>query len=185
MPFLYGALGAADAEEGHVQAASSTLLFHPVQLQTRRAGWRKNSGLLVLATVAGCLLLVLSNVNSGRQGAAAPLAAQPAVENVGKLSELAALETRLVHAFKTDGQKLVNIMSWGTLNPETGMSRVQCDDSVAEGRCACVYTGKESQREQERVEMEKELRTQCKLHLSGEKKKRAGKDHYIVCVALS
>ena len=32
------------------------------------------------------------------------------------------------------GNKLVSILDWGLVNPDTGMIRAQCDDSVAEGR---------------------------------------------------
>ena len=35
---------------------------------------------------------------------------------------------------KEDGQELVNIMDWGFVNPDTGMIRAQCDDTVTQGR---------------------------------------------------
>jgi len=53
---------------------------------------------------------------------------------------LTSLETSLVNDLKSDERALeqdlksVSILEWGYVNPDTGMARAQCDDTVTEGR---------------------------------------------------
>lgn len=138
MPIAYGAVSERDAEEGgHIGTLPLRPgLFEPVlsQVASRRTGW-KTKLVGFAGAVAGCLL-VASFVQGGGQEASTGSSQSPQLLPVlpGKQTELSAL----VHDFKTDFQKLVNIQDWGTVNPETGIIRVQCDDTVAEGRCVRV-----------------------------------------------
>jgi hypothetical protein len=40
---------------------------------------------------------------------------------------------------KAGTEKLISILDWGYVNPDTGMIRAQCDDSVAEGRYLSLH----------------------------------------------
>jgi hypothetical protein len=46
--------------------------------------------------------------------------------------------SKLGHEVEADTEKLIALSVWGYTNPETGMIRAQCEDSISEGRYGCV-----------------------------------------------
>ena len=46
--------------------------------------------------------------------------------------------SKLGHEVEADTEKLIALSVWGYTNPETGMIRAQCEDSISEGRYVCV-----------------------------------------------
>lgn len=54
------------------------------------------------------------------------------------LAGLGTVVSKLGHEVEADTEKLIALSMWGYTNPETGMIRVQCEDSISEGRYVCV-----------------------------------------------
>ena len=46
--------------------------------------------------------------------------------------------SKLGNEVEADTEKLIALSVWGYTNPETGMIRAQCEDSISEGRYVCV-----------------------------------------------
>ena len=42
--------------------------------------------------------------------------------------------SKLGHEVEVDTEKPIALSVWGYTNPETGMIRAQCEDSISEGR---------------------------------------------------
>ena len=140
----YGAVGRKedgrkeDEEEGN--ASVDTLLLHPrvndvwVSAPQQRAGGRARrvvAGLVVAGVALAVVATVVGLVKHGRRE-------DRGLSGNGEVGLTIPSQLHSMHKaarFKTDGQRLVLNRGhhWGTVNPDTGMMRCQCDDTVSKG----------------------------------------------------
>ena len=144
MPSAYGSLlEPAAEEEGRAQLSSELPLRpreHVVMKSDARAKWKTTAWKSIVVVGAGCLLVMtaLSQLPSTGYGDATAISglqvansiAAGASTKINLQNGLSSARTR--SKTKT---KLVFLTHWGLVNPETGMMRASCEDTVSQGRC--------------------------------------------------